>query len=407
VFQVLSEILAPILDICFGSSEKDKVVTILTSLMYNIVPYLKTHTTKNMPSFHACSKLLAGLSSYQYTRKAWKKDVFELLLDNSLFQMDYSCIKYWKVIVDNLMTHDNTTFRDLMSRVSLTQSGSLSIFSSREQEYEQRAQLLKRLAYVIFCSEMDQYAKYMPDIQEQLTSSLRLNVPGVQAQVFLCFRVILIRMSPIHITSLWPIIISEMLQVFLQIEQELLTDTEEFSYHIKLLSTLDASWSTNSNNGLHALGHPHWLRLQLATAKLLDLALLLPAVSLPQFQMYRWAFVGDDLERLHPSPGVSFIPHVVRIANLMDKKFTDTQIETLPMKRNELLLTMNSINQLKDLHSFFKTLSLCSNRHRTECSKITTSDHSLNDRQSDKKLNMILEKIDKIVEMDFLDKIPK
>lgn len=68
-----------------------------------------------MPSFQACSKLLAGLSSYQYTRKAWKKDVFELLLDNTLFQMDYNCLKYWKVIVDNLMTHDNTTFRDLMS----------------------------------------------------------------------------------------------------------------------------------------------------------------------------------------------------------------------------------------------------------------------------------------------------
>lgn len=50
-------------------------------------------------------------------------------------------------------------------RVSMTQSGSLSLFSSREQEYEQRAQLLKRLAFVIFCSEMDQYAKYMPDIQ--------------------------------------------------------------------------------------------------------------------------------------------------------------------------------------------------------------------------------------------------
>lgn len=47
----------------------------------------------------------------------------------------------------------------------MNQSGSLSIFSSREQEYEQKAQLLKRLAYVIFCSEMDQYAKYMPDIQ--------------------------------------------------------------------------------------------------------------------------------------------------------------------------------------------------------------------------------------------------
>lgn len=47
----------------------------------------------------------------------------------------------------------------------MTQTGSLSIFSSREQEYEQKAQLLKRLAFVIFCSEIDQYAKYMPDIQ--------------------------------------------------------------------------------------------------------------------------------------------------------------------------------------------------------------------------------------------------
>lgn len=117
---VLSEILAQILDICFGSVEKDKVNSILSSLMGNIVPYLRTHTLRNMPSFNACSKLMASLSSYQYTRKAWKKDVFDLLLDNTLFQMDQACLKYWKVIVDNLMTHDNTTFRDLMSMFKIS-----------------------------------------------------------------------------------------------------------------------------------------------------------------------------------------------------------------------------------------------------------------------------------------------
>lgn len=47
---------------------------------------------------------------------------------------------------------------------SVPQSGSLNIFGSNEKEYEQRAQLLKRLAYVIFCSEPDQYQKYMPEI---------------------------------------------------------------------------------------------------------------------------------------------------------------------------------------------------------------------------------------------------
>jgi len=39
-------------------------------------------------------------------------------------------------------------------------------------------------------------------------------------------------MTPQHVTSLWPIIISEMVQVFLHIEQELSTDTEEFRYVI-------------------------------------------------------------------------------------------------------------------------------------------------------------------------------
>jgi len=70
---------------------------------------------RNVPSFHACSQLLASLSSYQYTRKAWRRDVFDLLLDPALFQMEATCLPYWKTIVDNLMTHDSTTFRDLMS----------------------------------------------------------------------------------------------------------------------------------------------------------------------------------------------------------------------------------------------------------------------------------------------------
>ena len=162
---VLAAILANLLDVAYGSQEKDKVVSIITTLLYNITPYLKNHTTRNVPSFYACSSLLASLSGYQYTRKAWRKDMMDLLLDTSFFQMDLTCLPFWKQIMDSLMTYDNTTFRELMSRVSLTQTGSLNIFTSREQEYEQRSMLLKRLAFVIFCSEFDQYHKYMPEIQ--------------------------------------------------------------------------------------------------------------------------------------------------------------------------------------------------------------------------------------------------
>ena len=76
---------------------------------------------------------------------------------------------------------------------------------------------------------MNVTAKIFHDISERLSESLRFaQVPSVMSQVFLCFRVLVLRMSPQHLTSLWPTIITEMVQVFLQIEQELSTETDEF-----------------------------------------------------------------------------------------------------------------------------------------------------------------------------------
>ena len=77
--------------------------------------YCSTH---NLPSFRACSQIVSSLSGYQYTRKTWKRDVFELMMDASFFQMDSSCIEFWRIIVDNLMTHDKVTFKDLISKIS-------------------------------------------------------------------------------------------------------------------------------------------------------------------------------------------------------------------------------------------------------------------------------------------------
>lgn len=99
-----------------------------------------------------------------------------------------------------------------------------------------------------------------------------------------------------------------------------------------MLSGLDTAWVTNTNNGLHAHGHPSWRNVQLETAKLLELGCVLPATILPHFQMYRWAFVGSQHDYCssdivnsseHDSlPLSKFIPHVTRIAQLMDFRYT-------------------------------------------------------------------------------------
>ena len=111
---LLGELLAPLLDIIYSSDEKDKVIPLLCNVMHNVVPYLRNHSRSNMSSFRACCKLLASLSEYQYTRKAWRKEGMELLLDPQFFQIDLFSLQHWRVTVDNLMTHDKTTFKDLM-----------------------------------------------------------------------------------------------------------------------------------------------------------------------------------------------------------------------------------------------------------------------------------------------------
>ena len=51
-----------------------------------------------------------------------------------------------------------------MARIAGLGQSNMSLFSSKELEQEQRALLLKRLAFVIFCSDIDQHQKHMPDI---------------------------------------------------------------------------------------------------------------------------------------------------------------------------------------------------------------------------------------------------
>ncbi|NXB96154.1 DOP1 protein, partial [Vidua chalybeata] len=365
---LLSEVLAHLLDMVFYSDEKERVIPLLVNIMHYVVPYLRNHSAHNASSYRACVQLLSSLSGYQYTRRAWKKEAFDLFMDSSFFQMDASCVNYWRAIMDNLMTHDKTTFRDLMTRVAVAQSSSLNLFANRDAELEQRAMLLKRLAFAIFSSEIDQYQKYLPDIQERLVESLRLpQVPTLHSQVFLFFRVLLLRMSPQHLTSLWPTMITELVQVFLLMEQELTADEDISRTSGPSVAGLETTY-TGGNGFSTSYNSQRWLNLYLSACKFLDLALALPSENLPQFQMYRWAFIpeaSDDsgLEvRRQGTHQREFKPYVVRLAKLLRKKAKknpeeDGSGKTLSWEPGHLLLTIYTVRSIEQLLPFFNVLS--------------------------------------------------
>lgn len=63
----------------------------------------------------AASQLLSSLSFFPATRRAWRRDAFELLLDPAFFAVDIDTLRYWRNIVDNLMCHDKDAFREFLS----------------------------------------------------------------------------------------------------------------------------------------------------------------------------------------------------------------------------------------------------------------------------------------------------
>uniref|UniRef100_A0A673AY43 Uncharacterized protein n=1 Tax=Sphaeramia orbicularis TaxID=375764 RepID=A0A673AY43_9TELE len=269
---LLAEILAPLLDMVYRSDEKEKAVPLISRLMYYVFPYLKNHSAYNMPSFEAGAQLLSSLSGYAYTKRAWRKEVFELFMDPLFFTMDASCAHSWKSIIDHLLTHEKTMFKDLMSM----QSSSLKLFNSGDQ----KPMLLKRQAFAMFSGELDQYHLYLPLIQERLTEALRMNPsPAVSAQMFLMFRVLLLRISSQHLTSLWPIMVTELIRIFARLEKTLQIDKEV------------------SKNGPLNFSQPD-LDMYLSACKFLDTSLAFPPEKMPLFQMYRWAFVPEvDVNR--------------------------------------------------------------------------------------------------------------
>ena len=136
---------------------------------------------------------------------------------------------------------------------------------------------------------------------EKIIEFLRVNSsPIVLANIFLCFRVLILRMSSNQLTSLWPFIYTELVsllcrslaacpalqqapichltdslspqsQIFLQIENELQrTNPANESFFL-------------ANNG--STNNPGYLQMYLQACKFLDLAISLPADSLPQFQL--------------------------------------------------------------------------------------------------------------------------
>eukprot|EP01102_Stenamoeba_stenopodia_P018896 TRINITY_DN7009_c0_g6_i1.p1 TRINITY_DN7009_c0_g6~~TRINITY_DN7009_c0_g6_i1.p1 ORF type:complete len:1930 (-),score=350.59 TRINITY_DN7009_c0_g6_i1:266-5218(-) len=249
------------------SDDKDRVASVFVGVVYAILPFLKKPSS-NYAVANMSIGLIAALCDYPYCLRAWRKEILDIFNDPEFFTFDQEALPHWKKVINHLMTKDKTAFQDVVKMLNkyLTAHQSL-MFVSVEQENVIRANLLKRLAFIIYSGEFDQYLSSLPIFQEKLVEALKVpQASYVYIQVFLCMRVLLTKISRDKLRAFWPVILTEMMRVF----------------------------------GNPVVSKPP---LVLAASKFLDLVLILPP---EQFNVYEWMFITDTFENNdRPSPSTS------------------------------------------------------------------------------------------------------
>ncbi|EFO90921.1 hypothetical protein CRE_23831, partial [Caenorhabditis remanei] len=166
---------------------------------------------------------------------------------------------------------------------------------------------------------------------ERLSDNLRVSQsPVIRSAVFLCVRVLLLRLRPHSLIGVWPIMVTELVHALSQLESQLQSGEQE---------------ATGSSSD-------QWMQLYVAACKLLETLCTLPAGYLSHFQMFHWAFVSS----VSADKTEIFKPFAERINDLLAKKYGELTPETMS-NHTASLAGVKILTSFEELRPFFYTLA--------------------------------------------------
>jgi hypothetical protein len=282
---------------------------LIASMLPHLMVILKNNTLINSPRLFHTVLLLSKFNASMLNMRTMRKEIWDLFNLPAFFKVPWSTIQSWKVVFHILINGGETIensqvttdeevllfeqqqyiqrenkalFNDLLNRFSGTQS----IFTSKDSEALQRANLLKRLAFVLYTSETDDYHSFLPAILEKMIDSLKLNSSPASNNILVtntlfCLRVLITRISPSNLAPFWPMVTTELIKIFINME---------------------------NNTGNMANGET---LVVLEALKFIDFA----TVILPQeYQMYKWLFIKQLKENQNSKEAYGiFVPYINRL----------------------------------------------------------------------------------------------
>ncbi|KAI9352085.1 Dopey, N-terminal-domain-containing protein [Obelidium mucronatum] len=304
--------------------DQDKIIAILSNLVYYIVaPGLKASPNLIGSKFKPCLEILHAMSKLSFAVKTWKKETWDAFLDSRFFDMHLAPFKLWKSIMNSLTNADkDARIIEITGKISTASSSGL--FVSRDQELTLRIYSVRRLSFLIWCGTVDQYLPQLPLIQEKLVEILKGASGPMHIEAYLCLRILMCRMTAHHLANLWPIVLTELIQLF----------------------------------GLYLRdqGTKEDLQVFLACCKLLELLLLL---GTEEFQWHQWIFIRETLDS-----NVIDLPNPTSLVDKLSAKWgigKNEMVSTSMLFMNEKLrrpiLSMRTVLDKRQLAPFIATLS--------------------------------------------------
>ena len=192
--------------------DQDRIVVILTSVMYYVIgPAFRNRKLYKPETMTRVLDVLNAMSRIPFAHKAWKKEAWDAFLDSRFFMMDLKTSSKWKNIVNSLVSSEKEKFLELFTRIG----ASPGLFFSNISE---RALAIRKLAFIIFSGTQDQYVAQLPSVQEKLVETLKTSSSLLHVEVYFCLRILLYKFSSKHLANVWPIIMTELVRPFFNIQ---------------------------------------------------------------------------------------------------------------------------------------------------------------------------------------------
>ncbi|KAI5797878.1 Dopey, N-terminal-domain-containing protein [Peziza echinospora] len=257
--------------------EQERILTAVTTISTSIIgPMFRSKVFPQNVSPNLLD-LLFQLTRIANAQRAWKKDLSDAFLDPKFFLSSVPLVKRnWLPLLRQWLLGDRDRLTDLLQKITPPTTAGVLFgvgANSARAEADRRTQLnLRRIACLIFAADTDNFVVNLKEIEDtvvEVLSATSVTSPSsaTRGDVYLVLRALILRMSPVHLNSFWPLI-----------------NTELQAAISSMLPEEDSEYSEIS---------------MLQACKLLDTLLV---IAPEEFQLHEWLFITDSIEAVYRPP---------------------------------------------------------------------------------------------------------